>query len=92
MKYTVTVRVSSWGQTSPPETHTTITMIDRKTHTHTHTLTLTHTHTHSLSHTHSHSHTHTHTHTHSLSIVQCLNNRSVSGDSFHLIREQNLMI
>ncbi|XP_056280554.1 receptor-type tyrosine-protein phosphatase beta isoform X2 [Pseudoliparis swirei] len=28
MKYTVTVRVSSWGQTSPPETHTTITMID----------------------------------------------------------------
>ncbi|XP_077956952.1 receptor-type tyrosine-protein phosphatase beta isoform X2 [Gasterosteus aculeatus] len=28
-KYSVTVRVSSAGQTSPPETHTTVTMIDR---------------------------------------------------------------
>ncbi|XP_034382394.1 receptor-type tyrosine-protein phosphatase beta [Cyclopterus lumpus] len=28
-KYTVTVRVSSRGQTSPPEIHTTVTMIDR---------------------------------------------------------------
>lgn len=29
-KYSVTVRVSSAGQTSPPTTHTTVTMIDRE--------------------------------------------------------------
>lgn len=38
-KYSVTVRVSSAGQTSPPATHTTVTMIDREfIHTHAHTL------------------------------------------------------
>lgn len=36
-KYSVTVRVSSAGQTSPPATHTTITMIDRELHAYTHT-------------------------------------------------------
>ena len=40
-KYSVTVRVSSAGQTSPPATHTTVTMIDRE-YTHTHTRTHTH--------------------------------------------------
>lgn len=36
-KYSVMVRVSSAGQTSPPATHSTVTMIDRESCTHTHT-------------------------------------------------------
>lgn len=41
-KYSVTVRVSSAGQTSPPATHTTITMIDRELHAYTHARAHTH--------------------------------------------------
>lgn len=47
-KYSVTVRVSSAGQTSPPVTHTTVTMIDRES---------------MRAHTHPHTHPHPHTHT-----------------------------